>query len=180
MANVVDLCDCEDLEPLVDGAALQRMRALLKNEEYQQLLAWVREANGSLLLSTVYPEGAPCNPSHVSEHAAIAGACVTLLKLVLRTHADDDENRKLSWREVTGMDTSDCSLVGELNKLASNVCMGRCFAGVSFRSDCSGGLMLGEFVAVRTLQYHSRFVVPPSTEMKLSFEDFSGKFRHLH
>jgi hypothetical protein len=40
---------------------------------------------------------------------------------------------------------------GELNKLASNISMGRNFAGVHFRSDAEEGMKLGEAVAVAYL-----------------------------
>lgn len=40
---------------------------------------------------------------------------------------------------------------GELDKLASNVSLGRGFAGIHWRSDISAGLLLGEEVAIRIL-----------------------------
>jgi hypothetical protein len=40
---------------------------------------------------------------------------------------------------------------GELNKLATNVAMGRDLAGVHWRSDGAQGLLLGEEVTIRTL-----------------------------
>jgi hypothetical protein len=39
----------------------------------------------------------------------------------------------------------------ELNKLASNVALGRDFAGVHWRSDATDSLVLGEEVAIRYL-----------------------------
>jgi len=40
---------------------------------------------------------------------------------------------------------------GELNKLASNIAIGRNFAGVHWRSDATESLKLGEEVAIRYL-----------------------------
>jgi hypothetical protein len=40
---------------------------------------------------------------------------------------------------------------GELNKLASNVAMGRNFSGIHWRSDASESLKLGEELAIRYL-----------------------------
>ena len=41
---------------------------------------------------------------------------------------------------------------GELDKLASNVAMGRVHAGVHWRSDAAAGLQLGEAVAISLLR----------------------------
>jgi len=41
---------------------------------------------------------------------------------------------------------------GELNKLASNVAIGRNFAGVHWRSDATESLKLGEELAIRFLR----------------------------
>lgn len=45
---------------------------------------------------------------------------------------------------------------GELDKLASNIALGRNFGGVHFRSDGEHGILLGEKVAIRFLQDHLR------------------------
>src|SRR4029453_16064711 len=41
---------------------------------------------------------------------------------------------------------------GELDKLATNIGMGRCFAGIHWCSDVEDGLRLGEEVAIRILR----------------------------
>jgi hypothetical protein len=41
---------------------------------------------------------------------------------------------------------------GELDKLASNISLGRDFAGLHWRSDALAGLHMGEEVAIRTLE----------------------------
>jgi hypothetical protein len=59
--------------------------------------------------------------------------------------ASEDGQRLLRYegRELT--------VGGELNKLAANVAMGRNAAGIHWRSDMSGGLKLGEAVALSVL-----------------------------
>jgi hypothetical protein len=49
------------------------------------------------------------------------------------------------------IDTAPLTVGGELNKLASNVSLGRDFAGVHWRSDGMEGLQLGEAVAIGIL-----------------------------
>ncbi|MGH7489368.1 MAG: hypothetical protein ACREMY_27770, partial [bacterium] len=41
---------------------------------------------------------------------------------------------------------------GELDKLATNIIMGRDFAGLHWRTDALAGLLLGEKVAIRALE----------------------------
>ena len=41
---------------------------------------------------------------------------------------------------------------GELDKLASNIALGRDFAGVHYRYDGEDGILIGEQVAIRVLQ----------------------------
>jgi hypothetical protein len=47
---------------------------------------------------------------------------------------------------------ADLTVGGELDKLASNIALGRGFAGVHWRSDSAEGLRLGEEVAIRILE----------------------------
>eukprot|EP00964_Phaeocystis_antarctica_P021127 scaffold11695_cov70-Phaeocystis_antarctica.AAC.4 len=48
-----------------------------------------------------------------------------------------------------GADKGDLTIVGELNKLASNAALGRNFAGVHFRSDGDQGLAIEQAAGVR-------------------------------
>ncbi len=116
----------------------------------------VREKFGSALLPQAYPEGAPAHPAYPSGHAAIAGACVTVLKALF------DEKRELRFpiqptrdgKDWEGHDpTLSAPTVGaELNKLAANVAVGRNFAGIHWRCDAEQGLRLGESVALAWLR----------------------------
>jgi membrane-associated phospholipid phosphatase len=107
----------------------------------------------SYLLPQVYPEASPLHPSYPSGHATIAGACVTLLK------AWFDEsfvvpNPVIPNADGTALESYSGTLtVGdELDKLASNISLGRNAAGVHYRSDYVTGLQLGEEVAIQLLE----------------------------
>jgi membrane-associated phospholipid phosphatase len=111
-----------------------------------------RLSRGNCLLPLSYPEGAPCHPSYPSGHAAIAGACVTVLKAFFRTDATFPAPVRPS-EDGCCLKPYEGNLTvgGELNKLASNVSIGRNFAGIHYRSDASEGLRLGEAVALSYL-----------------------------
>jgi hypothetical protein len=61
----------------------------------------------------------------------------------------------LSLVPYTGSDASQITVNGEINKLASNIGLGRDFAGIHWRSDYRAGLMLGEAVAISILRDQS-------------------------
>ena len=112
------------------------------------------EAPGTALLPQAYPEGCPTHPSYPAGHAVIGGACVTVLKACL------DESYVLPEPVVASADGlsllpwkgAELTVGGELDKLASNIVMGRNFAGLHWRSDALDGLLLGEEVAIRVLE----------------------------
>lgn len=121
---------------------------------------------GTYLLPQAYPEGCPTHPAYPAGHAAIAGAGATMLKAFFRECFVLPAPVVTSPDGVTLLPYSGPPLtVGEeLNKLAVNVAMGRDFAGIHWRTDCSEGLNLGEKVAIRILQ-----------DYKNTYnEDFSG------
>jgi hypothetical protein len=112
------------------------------------------KATGSYLLPMPYPEGSPLHPSYPAAHAAIAGACVTVLKALYNpsfvipspvTASDDG----LSLVPYTG---AALTVGDELNKLASNISLGRDAGGVHYRSDGIEGLKLGEAAAISMLR----------------------------
>jgi hypothetical protein len=110
--------------------------------------------NGTYLLPMAFPEGSPTHPSYGAGHATVAGACVTILKaffdesFVIPDPVEATTDG-LSLLPYTG---ADLTVGGELNKLASNVAIGRNIAGVHWRSDASESLKLGEEVAIRFLR----------------------------
>lgn len=113
-----------------------------------------RERFGTALLPQAYPEGCPTHPAYPSGHASMMGACATVLKACL------DENHVFPDPVVSSPDGTklepwkgeDLSLGDELDKLASNISIGRLFAGIHWRSDAAAGLALGEEVAIQVLR----------------------------
>jgi hypothetical protein len=124
----------------------------------------VFSSKGSYLLPMAYPAGSPLHPSYPASHAVIAGAGITALKALLDesfvipgpvTPSDDG----LSLVPYTG---ASLTVGGELNKLASNIALGRDAAGVHYRSDGVEGIKLGEAIAISILRdtatlYHEVF-----------------------
>jgi hypothetical protein len=121
------------------------------------VLSAVYQRHGSYLLPMAYPEGCPAHPSYPAGHAAIAGACVTILKALY------DESFSIPQPVVAGAGGQTLNLYsgppltvgGELNKLAANIALGRDIAGVHWRSDGIQGMLLGEAVAMGILQDRS-------------------------
>jgi len=122
-----------------------------------QAVAQVFTDNGTYLLPISYPEGSPQHPSYPSGHATAAGAAVTVLKWFFDEDfvipnpiiATDDGSGVIAY---TGSDAGQLTVGGELNKLATNVGMGRNFAGIHWRQDAEQSLLLGEAVAISLLQ----------------------------
>ncbi len=131
---------------------------------------------GTYLLPQAFPEGSPLHPSLPSGHATIAGTCVTILKALFNgaftitgprnTGGSDPilepNDTGTGLVNYTGSEGPNfpLRLDDELNKLASNVALGRNFAGVHYRSDATEGLLLGEYVAVGILQEQARSFNP--------------------
>jgi hypothetical protein len=107
---------------------------------------------GTYLLSQAYPEGSPAHPSYGAGHAAVAGACTTVLKAlfdgqsqVINTVEANQDGSALS--AITGNFTVN----GELNKLCSNISVGRDAAGVHYFTDYIDCIGIGEEVAISIL-----------------------------
>src|SRR6516162_9714944 len=114
----------------------------------------VFSAKGNYLLPQAYPVGSPLHPSYPAAHAVVAGAGITVLKALFNesfvipspvTPSDDG----LSLVPFTG---GPLTVGGELNKLASNIALGRDAAGVHYRSDGVEGIKLGEAIAISILR----------------------------
>lgn len=114
------------------------------------------------LLPQAYPEGSPMHPSYPSGHAAIAGACVTVLKACFDERfaieepvvVQEDGLGLAPYQGATGATGATgptLTVGGELNKLASNLGIGRNAAGIHWRSDNDAGLRLGEAIALGVL-----------------------------
>jgi hypothetical protein len=122
-----------------------------------QAVAQIFSRYGTYLLPAAYPEGGPQHPAYAEGHGVIAGACVTALKaffndtFVLSSPvvASDDGQSLIPY---TNADAGQLTVAGELNKLASNVALGRDMAGVHWRSDAEQALLLGEAVTISILR----------------------------
>jgi hypothetical protein len=146
---------------VVTGAAKYPIHSDILNSS---ALKAVFSARGTYLLPMPYPAGSPAHPSYPAAHAVSAGAGITMLKAFFNESfvipnpvvASDDG---LSLVPYTG---DPLTVGGELNKLGSNIALGRDAGGVHYRSDGVEGLKLGESVALSTLRdvatiYHEEF-----------------------
>ena len=123
----------------------------------------------SYLLPMAFPEGSPMHPAYGAGHATVAGACVTILKAFfdhgyeLRkkdgsflAYEADTSGSADKWGDSLE-DVSSCldrplTVEGELNKLASNISIGRNWAGVHYFTDYIESLRMGEQIAIGILQ----------------------------
>jgi hypothetical protein len=123
-----------------------------------EALARTQSQYGSRLLPVAFAEGCPTHPSYPSAHACNAGACATILKaffdldyvLLHPVEAAADGSALEPWRGA------DLTLGNEIDKLASNIALGRDAAGVHYRSDSVRGLFVGEQQALWLLRDYSR------------------------
>lgn len=109
----------------------------------------------SYLLPMAFPEGSPMHPSYGAGHATVAGACVTILKAFF------DHEATLPFCFQPSADgpqlvSDSCperlTVEGELNKLCSNISIGRNWAGVHYFSDYIESIRLGERIAIGILE----------------------------
>ena len=121
-------------------------------------VARVRSRYGTRLLPVAFPEGCPTHPSYPAAHACNAGACATILKAFFNANyvlphpfeATADGSAREVWRGAP------LTLGNEIDKLASNIALGRDAAGVHYRSDSVRGLFVGEQQALGLLRDYSR------------------------
>jgi hypothetical protein len=112
-------------------------------------------AHGTYFLPMAFPEGCPIHPAYGAGHGTVAGACVTILKALFDgsyviPNPVVPTPDGLALVPYTGPDV--LTVEGELNKLATNVAMGRNLAGVHWRTDARASLKLGEEVALCVLR----------------------------
>lgn len=123
-------------------------------------LAQIFATYGTYFLPQAFPEGSPLHPSYGAGHATLAGACVTILKawfdesLAYANFAQPKQPSRdgLSLVNYNDADVAQMTIGTELNKLASNIAIGRNHGGVHWRSDYTESVFLGEQVAIQLLQ----------------------------
>jgi hypothetical protein len=108
------------------------------------------------LLPLAWVEGSPMSPSYCSAYAAAAGACATVMKAFFDDGVLDISGTGEHCALLPAGDgrtlvpvalQKPLTVAAEIDKLACNLAVGRCWAGVSFYSDVAAGLYLGEQVA---------------------------------
>lgn len=140
----------------------------------------VEEKQNNFFLAQAYPEGSPTHPSYPAGHACVAGACVTVLKALFNEQFEipDPVVARNEGRDVQPYTGSVLTLGGELNKLASNISLGRDAAGVHYRQDGVQGLLVGEQVAIALLSEASTSCNEGNFD-GYHFRDFFGDSVHI-
>lgn len=113
---------------------------------------------GTYLLPMVYAEGSPLHPSYGSGHSTVSGCLTTILKAFFHNdwqfrnpvESNEDGTSLRPYRPAVSEELP-LTVAGELDKLASNIGIGRLWAGVHWRSDHEESLLLGEQLAVSIL-----------------------------
>jgi hypothetical protein len=139
-------------------ASLNGSTALAAIQQHNEQFNGV--GNGTYLLPMAFPEGSPTHPAYGAGHGTVAGACVTILKAWFKestpiSNLANPVEPSLDGTALlpyTGADAGQMTVGGELNKIASNVAIGRDIAGVHWRSDATESLKLGEQVAIGILK----------------------------
>ena len=151
--------------PAAAQAALGDGLALLQASNTSgKAVKTIHDTHGTFLLPMCFEEGSPTHPAYGAGHATVAGACVTVLKAffagtqklvdigLMPVIPTPDGKGTTS---VGVADASELTIGGELDKLASNIAIGRNMAGVHWRTDYSQSSLLGQRVATSIL-YHQR------------------------
>lgn len=128
---------------------------------------------GTYLLPIAGASGSPLHPSYPAGHATMAGAAVTVLKAFFKGDYVIPSPKQASADGLSLVDYTGPALTveGELNKLASNISLGRDTAGVHYRSDGDLGMLLGEELAISVLQ---ELVNGYNQNVSFSFNRFDG------
>lgn len=116
----------------------------------------------SYLLPMAFAEGSPMHPSYGAGHGTVAGACVTVLKAFFDhgfTLSKKEDGKYIAYESSQNGDCltpvtlkEPLTVEGELNKLASNISIGRDWAGVHYFTDYIESVRLGEKIAISILE----------------------------
>lgn len=142
------------LRPEAYGGLAQNNPGLLHPQFIASpVLMKVQSKYGNSLLPMAYPEGSPTHPAYPAGHAAIAGACATVLKAFFKEDANipSPVQPSANGKALEAIDPT-LTIGGEINKLASNITLGRDWAGVHYRSDGTEGMLLGEEIGIAVLK----------------------------
>ncbi|MGK7870815.1 hypothetical protein ACFHPP_26425 [Falsiroseomonas sp. E2-1-a20] len=125
--------------------------AFLRSEALER----TRAKQGTVLLSQIYPDGAPNFSAYPGGASSVGSAMITVLKAFF------DESRVIE--NAVQVDPQDptrlipyagppLTLGGELNKLATNFGYARNWGGIHWRSDAAASMAIGEEVAIAMLR----------------------------
>lgn len=141
------------------------LKEMARTDGMKQILRMVAARNGSdaktdqnVLLPMAFCEGSPMHPAYGAGHATVAGACVTILKAFFdhkhvwtqRGYVPKPDGSALV--QVPRSQATTLTVEGELNKLASNISIGRNWAGVHFFTDYIESIRMGEQIAIGILE----------------------------
>jgi hypothetical protein len=117
-------------------------------------LAETLRLRSSALLSSSYPEGCPTHPAYPAGHAVVSAAGITVLKAFFDEAwvLPEAVTASADGLSLARYDGPPLTVGGELDKLATNIGLGRMFAGIHWRSDIEAGLRLGEEMAISVLR----------------------------
>ena len=108
---------------------------------------------GNYLHPQAYPEGCPAHPSYPEGHGVLIGAGITMLKAYFQQSAviANPVVASADGMSLVPYTGAPLTVGGELNKLASNLALGRDAAGMHYRTDAVAGIQLGEAIALGVL-----------------------------
>jgi membrane-associated phospholipid phosphatase len=141
-----------------------------------EVLEKTRGLHKSWLLPQAYPEGTPTHPAFPAGHAVLAGAGATIIKAFfdesyqLPNPVQPSEDG-LSLKPYQGAEK--LTLGNEIDKLAANIGLGRCFAGIHWRSDSREGLRVGEASAISLLK-NLKNTTREGMDRQFKFTSFEG------
>jgi len=158
----------------------------------------------SYTLSSCFREGSPAHPSFHGGHSTVSAGCATILKIyfadgkwgnlpgvkratinntivptylpgsTVYVQSSDDGNSLINY---TGNDRNEMTVYGEINKLASNIGIGRNWANVHYRTDGIESLKLGELVAIKYMEDKLSSMIENNSDnkhLKIKFTRFDG------
>ena len=148
---------------------VREVDAMVGDTNLKRILRLIEKKNGkdpdletNYLLPMAFCEGSPMHPSYGAGHATVAGACVTILKAFFDhkrplSIAGNDDRAFVPSNDGQSLKTvavarGTLTVEGELNKLASNISIGRDWAGVHYFSDYIESLRMGEQIAIGILE----------------------------
>lgn len=166
-----DKTGIEVIETLVNGLGEELLDSIaqhnkIQNQDPNLNIDRSQDPSGQLpsyLLPMAFPEGSPMHPSYGAGHATVAGACVTILKAFFDHGAElklpNEDGKYFAYQAAAdGSSLEQVSIdrpltvEGELNKLASNISVGRNWAGVHYFTDYIESVRLGEEIALGILE----------------------------